>query len=200
MVTERNAQQTREKILQAAFDEMYENGYQGMRVDAILAKTSLAKGALYHHFPNKKALGYAVVDELIAGYFRTEWCDSLQSCENVLVDLQNLLRHCTHENAKDVYLGCPLNNLSQEMCSIDDGFHQRLQSVYGLWTDAITEAFKRGQQLGQVRHDIKPDTCAAFVVSSYQGIVGAAKCMQSLELLQELQETLCDYIASLAVK
>ena len=34
-----------------------------MRLDDVVAATGLTKGALYHHFPNKQALGYAVVDE-----------------------------------------------------------------------------------------------------------------------------------------
>ena len=30
-----------------------------------MKRAAVTKGALYHHFPNKQALGYAVVDEYI---------------------------------------------------------------------------------------------------------------------------------------
>ena len=56
---------TREKLLNAAFEEMYLRGFQAASLDTILARAGVTKGALYHHFPDKAALGYAVVDEVI---------------------------------------------------------------------------------------------------------------------------------------
>jgi TetR/AcrR family transcriptional repressor of nem operon len=42
-------------------------------VDAILATAGVTKGALYDHFDGKDALGYAVVDEVIASIGREKW-------------------------------------------------------------------------------------------------------------------------------
>ena len=78
MATERNTETTRTRILEAAREEIFQNGYQGMRIDSILQKTNLAKGALYHYFPNKLALGYAVVDEVLMGHFQNVWEDFFQ--------------------------------------------------------------------------------------------------------------------------
>jgi TetR/AcrR family transcriptional repressor of nem operon len=85
MATERNAEQTRTRILEAAREEIFQNGYQGMRIDAILQKTKLAKGALYHYFPNKLALGYAVVDEVLMGHFQTTWEEIFLQHRNPLI-------------------------------------------------------------------------------------------------------------------
>ena len=63
MVVKRNPDVTREKLLQAAFQEIYRSGFQAASLDNIIASAGVTKGALYHHFPSKKALGYAVVDE-----------------------------------------------------------------------------------------------------------------------------------------
>ena len=48
---------TRGKILNAAYREIHTNGFQSASLNNILARTGLAKGALYHHFPNKTELG-----------------------------------------------------------------------------------------------------------------------------------------------
>ena len=56
---------TRDKILEAAFAEMHRQGYQAASITNIVAETGLTKGALYHHFPAKKDLGLAVIDEVI---------------------------------------------------------------------------------------------------------------------------------------
>ena len=50
MSTVRNPDQTRARLLEAAFEEIYQHGFQGMRVDEILERTGLKKGAFYHHF------------------------------------------------------------------------------------------------------------------------------------------------------
>lgn len=41
------------------------HGFQAASLNNILAKTGLTKGALYHHFPDKDRLGYAVIEEVI---------------------------------------------------------------------------------------------------------------------------------------
>ena len=64
-VRARDPERTRQHLLQAAFQEMYRSGYQSADLDAILGKAGVTKGALYHHFENKEALGYAVIEEVI---------------------------------------------------------------------------------------------------------------------------------------
>ena len=61
----RNSERTREVLLQAAFQEIYRSGFRGADMDAILAAAGVTKGALYYHFDDKEALGYAVLDEVM---------------------------------------------------------------------------------------------------------------------------------------
>lgn len=62
----RDPERTRERLLQAAFREIYRSGFQSASLDTILAAAGVTKGALYYHFDSKEALGYAVVEEVIA--------------------------------------------------------------------------------------------------------------------------------------
>ncbi|HTF95400.1 MAG TPA: TetR/AcrR family transcriptional regulator [Cellvibrio sp.] len=198
MVTERNAEQTRARILEAAHEEIYESGYQGMRIETILQKTNLAKGALYHHFPNKLALGYAVVDEILMVNFHNIWNEFIGKFPNPLTAMQELFlwkAECFRNEQR--FKGCPLNNLNQEMAAIDQGFHERLEKVMASIQQAIVTALEGGQSKGDVRQDIKPARTAMFIMASYQGIMGAAKCMQAPELLGDLFGTLNDYIDTL---
>lgn len=198
MTTERNAEQTRTRILEAAREEIFQNGYQGMRIDSILQKTNLAKGALYHHFPNKLALGYAVVDEVLMGHFQRVWEEFFQQHKDPLTTLQQMFVYKAESFQNAVsFNGCPMNNLNQEMAAIDDGFHQRLEKVFENAHMTIVNALKEGQSNGIVRKEIDPIKISMFIFSSYQGIMGAAKCMQAPELLIDLFGTLNDYIDTL---
>src|SRR5438477_616209 len=60
----RNLAETRRAILNAAFEEIYANGFHASSIDAILARTELTKGALFHQFASKLELGYAVAKGL----------------------------------------------------------------------------------------------------------------------------------------
>lgn len=198
MATERNAEQTRTRILEAAHEEIYENGYQGMRIDAILQKTQLAKGALYHHFPNKLALGYAVVEEVLMGHFMEVWQGFLSQDKDPLTAMQKLFMwkaECFQNES--CFNGCPLNNLNQEMAAIDEGFHARLEMVMNTIMTAIVSALHQGQKDGYVRTDLNPQKIGMFLLASYQGIMGAAKCMQAPQVLGDLFGTLNDYIDTL---
>lgn len=192
---------TRERILQAAHEEMYEHGFQGLRIDAVLKKTQLAKGALYHYFPNKLALGYAVLDEVIMGFFQTHWSEFLAESNDPLQALKDFFnKKCLDIMSGDCVNGCPLTNLVQEMSTLDEGFHQRLKTVMINIVGAVSTALHQGQIDGIVRKEIDPQRISTFLLSSYQGIMGTAKCMQSVDLAKELFESLCEYVDSLHVK
>lgn len=55
----------RAQILGAAFSEFAANGYAGTRLDDVARRANVAKGTVFLHFPDKKALFRAVVRNLI---------------------------------------------------------------------------------------------------------------------------------------
>ena len=122
--TSRNSGRTRALLLQAAFEEMYRSGFRSADLDAILAAVGVTKGALYYHFDNKEALGYAVVDEVIASLTHQKWVQPLRNAKN---PIDVLIRIFQSESLKkgDVQRGCYLLNLSQEMSGLDEGFRRR---------------------------------------------------------------------------
>lgn len=198
MVAERNPEQTRARILEAAFDVIYRNGYQGMRIDHVLKATELAKGALYHHFKNKQSLGYAVVDELLLADVQNRWVTPLTTCDNPLTAIKQILdSECEQVTIDQLTLGCPLNNLSQEMAGIDIGFKERLTHIYTSWSGAIEIALNKGIAAGQVKSSVNPEITAAFIISSMQGIIGTVKCVQDKSMLVALKNELVNYILSL---
>jgi AcrR family transcriptional regulator len=189
---------TRERILQAAHEEMYEHGFQGLRIDAVLKKTQLAKGALYHYFPTKLALGYAVLDEVIMGFFLENWNEFLGASNDPLQALKDFFqKKCGDLQSDECFNGCPLTNLIQEMSTLDEGFRQRLQAVVVNIVCTVAAALQQGQVDGIVRKDINPQKIAPYILSSYQGIMGASKCIESVEAIVQLFDTLSEYVESL---
>lgn len=60
----RDADATRQRILEAAETVFADKGYHGAVVDDIVAAAQTSKGGFYFHFPNKQAIFLALVDAL----------------------------------------------------------------------------------------------------------------------------------------
>lgn len=195
---ERNPEATRKRILEAAFMEIYRKGFQGMRLDDVLNTTELTKGALYHHFPNKRALGYAVVDEVILPIMDEMWLEPLKKAQDPLQGLIDVVEQLPEMKPPEIIeYGCPLNNLAQEMSPLDEGFRQRLDYVFRLWHDVTEEALERAKHQGKIRESIDCDETATFIMAALEGCIGIAKNAQSIERLRACNRGLVDYLHSL---
>lgn len=56
--------QTRRRLLDAAVGEFARNGFDAANVDRIAAAAGLAKGTVYNHFPSKRDLMVALIEEV----------------------------------------------------------------------------------------------------------------------------------------
>jgi len=172
---------TRHILLEAAFAEIHRNGFQAASLAQILADIGLTKGALYHHFPDKKALGLAVVNEVIRPRLAAMMFAPLEDTRQPLAALQALLAgKAAEDDPMVVSLGCPLNNLMQEMSPVDESFRLQLNAVFQAWVDVVAAALERGIATGEVRPDIAADSTAFFIVSALEGCVGMSKNTQSV--------------------
>lgn len=189
---------TREKILDAAFQEIHRHGFQAASLSNILADTGLTKGALYHHFPTKDDLGHAVIEEVVReGLDAMVFAPLRESDEPFEVLLEIIRRKADKADLPSVTLGCPLNNLMQEMSPLDAGFKKRLNAVLRTWQDVVEDALARAQKHARVRRDVDCRAAALFIVSSWEGCVGVAKNMQSVKDFRLCMKQLEDYVLGL---
>lgn len=179
----RNAGHTRERLLNAAFEEVYHSGFRGSDLNTILAKAGVTKGALYHHFDGKEALGHAIVEGVIAKITQDKWLAPLDDVDDPIDALIGILNGTGTSDA-EVNGGCPLNNLAQEMSPLDEGFRLRLSEIFTNWIGGVTDALRLGQVNGKVRRDIDPRETATFFVASYEGYISLAKTAQDARVLR----------------
>lgn len=195
---DRDAAATRTRLLDVAFAEIYEHGYQGLRVDTLLAKAGLTKGAFYHHFPSKSALGLAVVDELLAGLADLVWGQHLAQYDDPIEGIEACAQFALGLlGPRSTTLGCPINNLAQEMSGLDPAFQKRLAAVFEGIINNISAALARGKTHGLVRADVDCDAAATFILAAVEGSIGLAKGTRSEETLARSMEEARRYLASL---
>jgi TetR/AcrR family transcriptional repressor of nem operon len=194
--TPRDPELTRVRLLQAAFQEIHHSGFRSADLDAILAKAGVTKGALYYHFDNKEALGYAVADEIIASRVHQKWVHPLRNAKN---PIDVLIRIYKAESLKkeDVQRGCELLNLAQEMSGLDEGFRRRTAGIYKDWHDAMAEALREGQKRRVVRNDINANETARFLIAAWEGYAVLGKNSQDPRIMESGQRSVIRHLESL---
>ena len=114
MVRTRNPTETRERLLEAAFGEIYAHGYTAASMDRIVERAGVTKGALYHHFGSKKELAQSVIGGTIRAMVVDSFLEPLAKADNAIDGIQACLNaklECL--TPEQVACGCPLNNLAQ---------------------------------------------------------------------------------------
>ena len=177
----RDPARTRERLLQAAFREVRRSGFQSTGINTILAATNVTKGALYYHFNSKEALGYAIVDEIVAKVVHDRWLRPLLSDGHPIDVLIGIVRRVPARPA-DVRESCPLLNLAQEMSPLDEQFRKRLERLFLAWQDGVATLLRKGQSQGTVRRDLNPDETASFLVAMVEGYASLAKNAQDTKV------------------
>jgi AcrR family transcriptional regulator len=192
---------TKRKLLDATFAEVFRHGYQAASLNTIVAAAGITKGALFHHFESKQALGYALVDDLLAPILNQRWLAPLADTDDPITALQDAFRrHIVDDTTTgNLVYGCPMNNLAQEMSPLDEGFRRRFDAMYDMWRRTIAEALSRGQRAGRVRRDIDVRSVASLVVVGQIGVWSMGKHSQSAKLMKHAGEAMCDVLDTFRV-
>jgi TetR/AcrR family transcriptional regulator, transcriptional repressor for nem operon len=194
----RDPERTRERLLQAAFREVHRSGFQSAGIDRILAATNVTKGALYHHFESKEALGYAIVEEKIAKLTHDRWLRPMLRDGQAIDILISVVRRIP-ARLQDVRAGCPLLNLSQEMSPLDEQFRKRLERIFLDWQEGVAALLRKGQAQRTVRRDLNPDETASFLVAMVEGYATLAKNAQDAKVWKAGVRNIVGWLKSLRV-
>jgi AcrR family transcriptional regulator len=191
----RDAEQTRQKILEVSADEIHKNGFIATSLSCILVRCEVSKGALYHHFKNKMELGYAVFEEIYTPSFLELW----QPVVEVNDPIEGLCEFFTgmykESSCDEIICGCPLNNLCQEMSGVDEGFRLRILNMQQQLNQLIAINLQR--VASQLRDDIDFSQVAYFIVSTFHGSSSLSKSSKNKDLFEKVIKELCSYIRNL---
>ncbi len=185
---------TRQKLIDAAYEEIYSKGYQGASLNDILNNAGVHKGSMYYFFSSKKELAIASITEKISIRFLERYGFLATEDKGVLKKLISVLKDTS---LRDFNRGCPLLNLVQEMSNLDSDFDVALRAVYSEFKTILKSVLDRAVEV----KELKPcDTMrlASFIIIVIEGAIFAAKAsgdpQEYLSAIEELS-TLIDSLS-----
>lgn len=189
---------TRQRLLRAGHEEVYLHGFHGASLGAILQRAGVTKGAFFHYFASKNAFGYAIVDEVLAQMITAQWVTPLEASHDPLATISaEFERGIEVLKSQQPILGCPLNNLAQEMNPLDAGFRTRTTRVFQTWRESYRTALTRGQQHRTVRATVDPADAAHLLIAQIEGTLSLARNTQDPETLTTGARALRGYLTSI---
>jgi AcrR family transcriptional regulator len=189
---------TRQALVESAFEEIYMHGFRAASLNDIIKKAGCTKGSLYHHFADKHALGLAATAEFMGAHIKELWIDPLAETADPLTSIRTIIGHYAFGDVgHDPRLGCPFQNLTQEMAGIDEDFQNYFKNLFEAWRDALVDALKRGERNGTVRKGIDAESVATLIIASHQGVASMIKATQDEGVGHTATSAFFDYLDSL---
>ncbi|MDP3851568.1 MAG: TetR/AcrR family transcriptional regulator [Luteolibacter sp.] len=158
---------TRQAILEAAGAEFSIHGYAGSGLGSIVTRAELTKGALFHHFPDKRAMAAAWIEDHLSPALAAHWITPLE-----LIGSLDALRAFCRTRCMELTPGdatSALVSLTAETAASDDVLGTALEHIFTHWRAALADLLERGKADGWIHRSIQPASEAAFVVSAFAG-------------------------------
>ena len=150
----RNARLSQERILEAAMHEFAEHGYDGARVDAIVARASVSKNLVYHYFSNKEGLFIAVMEKVYT-IMRAHHDDDLLQRMEPRMAIERLIRsvHRLFVEKREIITLLNSENLHKASHIVKS---KRIATLYNPLLSALIDVLERGSHTGVFRKGVDP--------------------------------------------
>ncbi len=190
---------TREKILKRCFEAMEVVGFESLRADKEVLNLSISKGALYHYFPTKLDIGYAMVDEIIKPMYEKKWSGLIDRTEGISATIYQIIESEKQEaTEKKILRGDVLYNLMLEMSGVDLKFRQKLEDVLELQVKILQKSLLAGKSSNEIKAGVDSRSMAYLLIGQLHGCYAIAKTRASkdvfVSMVNGLQKQLIDVL------
>jgi AcrR family transcriptional regulator len=180
----------RNKVLDVAEASFQARGYNASSFADLMAAAGVTGGALHHHFPTKKALALAVIEERVAATLDETWISPVRAADTAREGVRVVFEAVASELEQQGFVrGCPLNNLAHELSLADPDFRLALAGIFAGWRQAVADKVRADQQAGR-EQGTDPERFAALAIAAYSGAMSMAKTAQDASVLRDCLEEL----------
>lgn len=161
---ERRREETRQRLIEAALALMHEKPFDQVTIEEITERADVAKGTFFSYFPNKEHLLYAYIQDLTEEVY--EFLESLnpEHAPSQWEVLRQVMLFIAQRDARSQQITRSMMNVAMQ----SDALRQMLVEILHEATEYATRGFEWGQQRGEFRTDVPPETLAHQAVRLYR--------------------------------
>ena len=157
----------KEQIMSAALSVAVAKGYDQSRMDDIVEKSQLSKGAIYWYYKSKEEVYLSLVDYWFVQY-SSDVVDTLQQQESASDQLKALFDFFIEQFDKNPAVFKLLVEFWR-LAGLNPDFNAKLQQVYSDFLEYIIEIIKVGIANGEFKN-VEPRITALSILINIEGI------------------------------
>jgi len=155
---------TRQKLVDGMADLLWERGYVGTSPAAILERSGVGQGSLYHHFDGKQDLAVAAI-QANAEILKQAARETLVPPGHAYERLERFLLR-----DREILRGCRIGRLTQDPeVYVNEALRRPVEDTFQWMRARLSEVIATGQQLGELEDAVDPDDMASAIVATLQG-------------------------------
>ena len=181
----------KEQIMSAALSVVVAKGYDQSRMDDIVEKSQLSKGAIYWYYKSKKEVYLSLVDYWFVQY-SSDVVDTLQQQESASDQLKALFDFFIEQFDKNPAVFKLLVEFWR-LAGLNPDFNAKLQQVYSDFLEYIIEIIKVGIANGEFKN-VEPRITALSILINIEGINWFTLFDKSGVEAHEYIDTISDFI------
>ena len=190
----RKGQETRQRIVDAAADLIFEQGVAHTTIEDVRAAADVSSSQLYHYFDDKPALVRAVVDHqadtIVGGQqtFDLSSLDGLRTWRDWVIE---------HQRELDCSGGCPIGSLGSELAETDPEARAQVSDGFKRWEAAIQSGLREMHARGRLAPDADPDTLALALLAALEGGLLLTQIERDTKPLEAALDAMLELVARL---
>jgi TetR/AcrR family transcriptional repressor of nem operon len=192
----RRGQATRQRIVAAAAELMFEHGVAETTLEDIRAAAGVSGSQVYHYFEDKQALVRAVVEyqtDAVLDYQgahldHLDTMAGLRAWRDLLVDHQRQLQ-CRG--------GCPIGALGAEVAETDAAARLAVARGFRRWEGRIRDGLLAMHARGDLPAGVDPDDLALATLAALQGGLLLTQIQRETKPLEVALDAMLDRIQAL---
>jgi AcrR family transcriptional regulator len=192
----RKGAETRDRIVVAAAELMFEHGVSGTTLEHVRDAAAVSSSQIYHYFADKDALIRAVIayqSETIVGgqepmFAQLDTVEGFQDWRDFLV---------AHQRQLGCRGGCPLGSLGSELAETNPIARADVAAALLRWESGIRSGLQAMADSGRLCEGADPDKLATTTLAALQGALLLTQMQRDTTPLEVALDTVIDHIASL---
>ncbi len=164
---QQRAQETRQRLIDAASQVFGRRGYGQATVEEIAAEAGVSNGALYHHFASKEELFRAILEGHMHEH-RIE-LEALLPASSFREAVEHFAAYWLHHLETDHEFGSLIMELWTQ-ATRDPWAREAVGALFRQGPDLIADILRIGQDAGAVRSDLDVEAAAFLLFAAGEGI------------------------------
>ena len=192
----RRGQQTRQRIVAAAAELMFENGVAETTLEDIRAVAGVSGSQVYHYFEDKQALVRAVIDHQADAVLdaQSDHLDHLDTMPGLRAWRDFIVEHQRRLGCRG---GCPIGALGAEVAEVDAVARVAAARALRRWEGRIRAGLQRMHERGDLPAGTDPEQLALATLAALQGGLLMAQLERDTRPLEAALDAMLDRIQSL---